>query len=73
MQFDECKLKAVDDKTVIGYRAMYHNKKGMAIMRGNNRSKCQSFIPCDTLLEQLNTGPYINLDDIINDSLEVPH
>ena len=73
MQFDECKLMAEDGKTTIGYRAMYRNQRCLAIMRGNNRSKCIGYVPSDILIEDLNTGPYINLDNIINDSLEVPH
>lgn len=73
MQYDECKVMTLDGKTTFGYRAKFHNKKGLAIMRGNNRSKCQGFLPKDMLLDSLNTGPYIDLDDMIIDSLEVPH
>ena len=68
MKRDERQLRTTNNQGLVGYKADYHGKRVIAIMKGheNKHWKCLGIIRPEDLIQLLNAGPCINLDKIYN-------
>lgn len=68
MSRDERQIRTTGNQVLVGYRANYHGNRVIAIMKGaeKNSWKCLDIIHPDELVQMLNTGPCINLDNLYN-------
>lgn len=62
MRVDERQLRTTNNKGLVGYRAKYHGKNVIAIMKGKECRECIGYVLLDALVEMVKTGPYIDLD-----------
>ncbi len=67
MKNDNRQLRTPDNGTLIGYKGDYKGKRVLAIMKGTNEEtwECIGAIDISQLVQQLNSGPGISLDNLI--------
>lgn len=68
MKRDERQIRTTNKQGLLGYRADYHGKRVLAIMKGTEGKswQCLGTLSLDEFTQLLNTGPCIDLDDIKN-------
>ena len=65
MTKDERQLRKTNNLELLGYWANYHGEKVIAIMKGKECKECLGIVYPEQLLKMMDTGPCINLDNII--------
>lgn len=65
MRQDNKQIRTTYGNGLLGYKAKYQGENVIAIMKGTECKECIGYISPDELLEQVKSGPYIELDAIL--------
>lgn len=64
MTKDDRQLRTTNNLGLLGYKAKYHGEKVIAIMKGKDCKECLGIIRPEQLQVMVDTGPYIDLDEV---------
>ena len=65
MSYREYEIRTTNKKGLVCFKGMYKGERVIAIMKGKDCSRCIDYMTPDEFLKEINTGPYINIDNLI--------